>query len=73
MDGTGGYWTVVCLSLRAIALNCLIGLSLRRGCVDSSTSLFPHAWGTPPVAGVRVARRRWASRARAQRAATVAA
>ncbi|MER6289016.1 ketopantoate reductase C-terminal domain-containing protein [Streptomyces sviceus] len=37
----------------------------------------PYAWGMPAEAGagagVRVARRRWASRARAQRAATVAA
>lgn len=32
-----------------------------------------YAWGTPAGAAVRVARRRWASRARAQRAATVAA
>ncbi|WP_397896531.1 ketopantoate reductase C-terminal domain-containing protein [Streptomyces canus] len=47
----------------------------RRGLVRAAATGFrasPYAWGRPAVA-VRVARRRWASRARAQRAATVAA
>jgi hypothetical protein len=48
----------------------------RRGLVRAAATGFrasPYAWGRPAVAVVRVARRRWASRARAQRVATVAA